>query len=56
VQVTGGTGGVVTNVSSTIKKVCLNGTLNPGATAGVIVQGTHDGSYDGSAFCNISVP
>jgi hypothetical protein len=55
-QVTGSTGGVVTNVSNTIKKVCLNGTLNSGATSGVVVQGTHDGSYDGSAFCNISVP
>lgn len=56
VQITGSTGGTVTSLSPTIKKVCLNGALNPGQRAIVGVQGTHDGSYDSSTTCHISVP
>jgi hypothetical protein len=58
VQVTGSTGGIVTNVSSTIKKVCLTGTLNPGQSASVIINGTYSNQFSGfdDPFCNVSVP
>ncbi len=53
-QITGSTGGTVTSISSTIKKVCLNGVLNAGQTSSVGIQATHDGSL-GSWLCHISV-
>jgi PKD repeat protein len=54
-QITSSTGGSVTSQSSTVKRVCLNGTLNPGITATISLQGTHDGSFT-KPSCVVAVP